>query len=298
MEIRGLIQVLGGLWLMEENQAVHWASVAERILDRRMDSIPGLDPREYGSAGKAYGEQRYPKDIYRVDAKANLDPTGPVQVLRLKGPLMEDDYCGAPGMATMQQALRAANADPTIQSIVLFNDSPGGTVAGTHNLAREVKKSKKPVVSFVNKMMASADYWIGSSASEIIADDENNGHNTVIGSIGTKATYVDRSAEMESKGIKMKTVYATKSPRKGKYFDDIMGGDDSRLKAELDAINEVFHLSVLENRSGKLKLKQENVLEGDIYNAKDALKYGLIDKLGSFEYAVKRSLQKAQTIKS
>ncbi|MGN6476319.1 MAG: S49 family peptidase [Flavipsychrobacter sp.] len=299
MDFKGFLQVFGRLWLMEETQALEWANIAHQVLiSKTMDAIPGMDPRTWSGVEKAYGiDQRYPRDIYRVDEKANMDPNGPVQVIRLKGPLMEDDYCGAPGMATMQQALRAAGADSSIKSIVLFNDSPGGTVAGTHNLAREVKRSKKPVVSFVNKMMASADYWIGSSASEIIADDETGGHNSMIGSIGTKATYIDRSAEMESKGVKVRHIYATKSSRKGKYADDLQSGDDSRIVAELDAVNEVFHASVLENRGQKLKLKKENVLEGDVYTAPDALKYGLIDKLGSFEYAVKRSLQMAQTIR-
>jgi signal peptide peptidase SppA len=300
MDFKGFLQVFGRLWLMEETQALYWAQIAQDVfISKSLSSIPGMDPRTWSGVEKAYGlNQRYPRDIYRVDENANMNPEGPVQVISLKGPLMEEDYCGAPGMNTMQQALRAANADSSIKSIVLFNDSPGGTVAGTHNLAREVQKSKKPVVSFVNKIMASADYWVGSSASEIIADDETGGHNTMIGSIGTKATFVDRSAEMESKGIKVRHIYATKSTRKGKYAEDIQAGDDSRLIAELDAVNEIFHASVMQNRNGKLKLDKENVLEGDVYSAKDALKYGLIDKMGSFDYAVKRSLQMAQTIRA
>lgn len=298
MDFKGFFQVFGRLWLMEETQALYWADVAHQMfVSKTMDAVPGMDPRTYPGYRQAYGNQVYPDSIYRVDEKANMNAEGAVQVISLKGPLMEDNYCGAPGMATMQQALRAANADESIKSIVLFNDSPGGTVAGTHNLAREVKRSKKPVVSFVNKIMASADYWIGSSASEIIADDETGGLNSMIGSIGTKATYIDRSAEMESKGIKVRHIYATKSSRKGKYSEDLQNGNDARVIAELDAINEVFHASVIANRGDKLKLKKENVLEGDVYSAPDALKYGLIDKMGSFEYAVKRSLQMAQTIR-
>jgi signal peptide peptidase SppA len=297
MDFKGFLQVFGRLWLMEETQALYWADVAQQILiSKTMDAIPGMDPRTVRGHINARGMQFY-RDIYRVDEKANMNPDGPVQVIALNGPLMENDYCGAPGMSTMQQALRAANADESIRSIVLFNDSPGGTVSGTHNLAREVKKSKKPVVSFVNKMMASADYWIGSSAKEVIADDESGGFNSTIGSIGVVATFIDRSAADEKQGMKVHRIYATKSTRKGKFAEEVQSGDYSRIQAELDAVNEIFHASILENRGEKLKLKKENVLEGDVYNAKDALKFGLVDKLGSFEYAVKRSLQMAQTIK-
>ena len=297
MDIKGLLQVFGRPWLMEESQAAYWATIAQQILiDKTMSAVPGMDPRTYKSNAQATGLQAY-DDIFRVDQKGNMDPEGQVQVIRLKGPLMENDYCGAPGMQTMQLALRAANADAGIMSIVLYNDSPGGTVAGTHNLSRDIKSSQKPVVSFVNNMMCSADYWIGSSASEVIADDETDGYNTMIGSIGTKCTIMDRSAEMEAKGIKIRHVYADKSSRKGKYSEDIMSGNDDRLKTELNQINEVFLKSINENRAGKLRLDKENVLDGEVYNVKEALKYGLIDKVGSFEYAVKRSIMLAKTIK-
>ncbi len=298
MDFKGLLQVFGRPWLIEESQAAYWANIAQQILvSRTMDAIPGMDPRTRSGHAQAYAGLAY-RDIFRVNANAEMDPNGQVQVIRLSGPLMEEDYCGAPGMNTMQQAIRAANADASIESIVLLNDSPGGTVAGTHNLAREVKRSKKPVVSFINKMMCSADYWIGSSASEIIADDENGGYNSLIGSIGTKCTIMDQSARMESQGIKIRHVYADKSSRKGKYMDDILSGDDTRLKAELNQINEFFLSAVQENRAGKLRLDRENVLEGEVYNVKDAIRFGLVDKMGSFDYAVKRSLQMAKTIRA
>lgn len=282
---------------MEESHADYWANIAvDMLVTKQLNTFPNTDPRtfEYDRYKRERGNQMY-QGIYRVDTKGNLSADGPVQVISLSGPLMQKDYCGAPGMITMQQALRAANADPGVKSILLYNDSPGGSVAGTGNLAAEVKNSPKPVVSFVNKVMASANYWIGSSAREIIADNEVGGYNTLIGSIGTMAVFSSPAEGADAKE-KLVKVYATKSSRKGKYMDDIMSGDHARLVAELDAVNEHFHSAVKVNRAGKLKLEEENVLEGDVYNVKDALKWGLIDKTGSFEYAVKRSLQLANSI--
>lgn len=297
MHIKGLLQVFGRLWFMEQSQASYWAGIAQQMLvSKTLDAAPGMDPRTYKFLGAATGMQAYP-EIFRVDAKGKMDPSGPVQVLVLKGPLMQDDYCGSAGMVTMQQAIRAANEDPEISSIVLFNDSPGGTAAGTHNLAKEVKASKKPVVSFVNNMMCSACYWIGSSASEIIADDENGGYNTMIGSIGVKAVIMDDSKAMEMRGIRLVEVAAKQSSRKGKYAEDIRSGDYTRLNEELSQLADQFIKGVKQNRAGKLNTSTENVFEGDVYNVKQALEYGLIDKIGSFDYAVKRSLQLAKTLK-
>lgn len=291
MDIKVLLQALGRPWFIEETQAAHWAAIAtEMVLTRRMDAIPNRETRT-----DDYGRMAY--EFPRVNANGDIDPNGEVQLVRIEGPVMKYSYCGSYGMEQLQQGIRAANADSSIKSIVLLIDSPGGTVDGTHNLAREIKASKKPVVSFVNGMMCSAAYWIGSSASEIIADDANNGYNATIGSIGTMAMWKDRTKAEEAVGIKTHMVYATKSKRKGAYGSMANEGDYSRIIEELDNLNGTFLSSVKENRAGKLKMEEEDVLEGDIYDAKQALKYGLIDKIGNLQYAIKRSLQLAKTIK-
>ena len=303
MEFKTLLQVFGRPWLIEESLAKDWAGLVQQIMASGtvaqrpvFDAVPGMDPRTYDGYYNAIAGQVY-KDIFRVDQNGNMTPAGNVQVIRLSGPLMENDYCGAPGMQTMQLAIRAAAADQSIVSLVLYNDSPGGTVAGTHNLSREIKafKAAKPVVSFVNKMMCSANYWIGSTANEIIADDENGGHNSIIGSIGTKWSFLQRSAE--GTDVQIVTKYADKSKRKNAFADEIDAGDFTRVQKILNKINETFLASVQENRGDKLNLDQEDVFEGDIYNVPDAIKYGLVDRMGSFQYAVKRSLQLAKTIR-
>jgi signal peptide peptidase SppA len=291
VDIKVLLQALGRPWFIEESQANHWAGIAaEMVSTRRMDAVPNNDTRkdEYG-----YSAYEFP----RVNANGDLTADGEVQLVRIEGPVMKYSYCGSLGMEQLQQGIRAANADPTIKSIVLLIDSPGGTVDGTHNLAREVKASKKPVVSFVNGMMCSAAYWIGSSASEIIADDANNGYNATIGSIGTMAMWKDKSKAEEAAGIKTHIVFATKSKRKGAFSQEANSGNYERLITELDNLNETFLSSVKQNRGSRLKMEEEDVLEGDVYDAKAALKHGLIDKIGNLQYAIKRSLQLAKTIK-
>jgi protease-4 len=290
MDIKVLLQALARPWFIEETQANHWAGVAHGILFKKMDAVPNKDTRSYDWGGNLY-------EFPRVNAAGDIDPKGEVQLARLEGPLMKYNYCGSLGMEAIQQGLRAANADETVKSIVLLIDSPGGTVDGTHNLAKEIKASKKPVVAFVNGMMCSAAYWIGSSATEIVADDANNGYNAIIGSIGTMAMWKDKTQAEEAAGIKTNVVFATKSTRKGAYAQELKSGNYDRLVKELDNLNGTFLAAVKENRNGKLQLQDEDVLEGDVYNAKDALRYGLIDKISNLNYAIKRSLQLAKTIK-
>ncbi|RYE01633.1 MAG: hypothetical protein EOP50_01655 [Sphingobacteriales bacterium] len=294
MEFKSLLQVFGRPWLMEESQAMIWADYAHSLLVRKdMNAVPTMDPRTYSGAYNARAGQMY-SGIYRVDSKGNMNPTGEVQVISLDGPVMISDYCGAPGMAVMQQVIRAANADETVTSIVLFIDSPGGTAAGTQNLANEVKASKKPVVAFIRNMMCSAAYWVGSSATEVILNNEVDGTNATIGSIGTKV-FIMQPDPTQPKVI---SITASKSSRKGKYSEEIMSGNYDRLIAELDQLNEFFLAGVKKNRGQKLRLDLENVLDGETYMGKEAIQYGLIDRMGTFEMAVKRSLQLAKTLRA
>jgi signal peptide peptidase SppA len=290
VSVKVLLQALARPWFIEESAAEHWSAIAtEIVIGRRADAVPNQDTRS-DRYGIAY-------EFPRVNANGDLTSTGEIQLVRVEGPLMKYDYCGALGMESIQQGLRAANADDTVKSIVLLIDSPGGTVDGTHNLSREIKASKKPVVAFVNGMMCSAAYWIGSSALEVIADDANNGYNATIGSIGTMAMWEDNTKAKEALGVKRHMVYATKSKRKGAYSQEANSGNYERLIQDLDNLNNTFISSVKENRGVKLKLSEEDVLEGDVYDAKQALQFGLIDKVANFKYAVKRSLMLAKTIK-
>lgn len=227
--------------------------------------------------------------IYRVNENNVLDPNGAISVLRIDAPIAKYDYCGSPGSQTMQQLLDSMQADPTVKAIVLRIDSPGGQVDGTEALANTVKSMKKPVVAFTDGMMASAAYWIGSSAKEIISSGYNNGFNETIGSIGTMAMWADYSKQLENDGVTVHTVFATDSVDKWADFRKANAGDYTDLIKQLDGLNATFLNAVKDNRGAKLDLNKENVLTGKTYNSKEALRYGLIDRIGTLDYAVRRA---------
>jgi|SRR5690625_3011681 len=102
----------------------------------------------------------------------------------------------------------------------------------------------------------------------------------------------------QKSGVKIHEVYASKSTDKNQLFKQANGGDYTEIiNTVLDPLNETFLSAVKSNREGKLKLAQENVLSGKTYNANDALKFGLIDKVGDFPSALKASLKLAKSKK-
>ncbi|MFC4230590.1 S49 family peptidase [Parasediminibacterium paludis] len=277
MQFKQLLSILNRPWAIEPQSGEYWRGIAFDIIYKGITGVATFDNRKYLS------------EIYRTDAKGTIDNSGPIQVIHIAGPIAKYDMCGSAGTQSLQNAVRAANADNSIAAMLLVIDSPGGQVDGTENLANEIKASTKPVVAFVDGMMCSAAYWIGSSATEIFADKANNGYNATIGSIGTMVSWKDATKAQEAQGIKTHTVYADASVDKNQTFAKANQGDYTELKQQLNNINDTFLSAVQANRMGKLDLAKENVLTGKTYDAKQAIKYGLIDRMGTFQQAVSRA---------
>jgi protease-4 len=259
-----LRSVFGKPWLIEPNEA-------QRLMDAFM-------PMWEGRVNLSNAPNTSSVDVVMKNGVAILPITGPI----MKG----DAPCGgAVGTATLTAALSDLLANADITGIVLKIDSPGGTVDGTQTFASAIKAAakKKPVVAYVDGMMASAAYWIGSSASHIMAGTKTD----VIGSIGTMVQWADFSKRYEAAGIKVHEAYATESTDKNRMFRDANATGDytSIIKDFLDPVNHEFLSAVKANREGKLRGK-ENVLTGKVYMAKDALRHGLIDSIGTIDQAV------------
>lgn len=277
MHFKNLISILNRPWAIEPQSGEYWRGIAYDVIYKGITGVAASDNRKYLS------------EIYRTDAKGIADNSGPVQVVNICGPIAKYDMCGSAGSQTLQMAIRSAIADNSIAAIVLVVDSPGGQVDGTENLASEIKSSNKPVVTFVDGMMCSAAYWIGSASTEIFADKANNGFNATIGSIGTMCSWKDATKSQEAQGITTHTVYADASTDKNQTFAKANQGDYTDLKQQLNNINDTFLAAVQSNRMGKIDTAKENVLSGKTYDARQAIKHGLIDRMGTFQQAVSRA---------
>lgn len=220
----------------------------------------------------------------------HVKETAAVAVIDLNGPVMKYDSCSAIGTQSLIKAIQQANANPDVASIVLQIDSPGGSVAGTQLFSNVVKNSKKPVVASINGMMASAALWIGSAAAERIA----TANTDVIGSIGTMASWLNFSKYYEKLNIAKHEVYASASTDKNKDFREANAGNyEPLIKTWLDPLNNEFIGAIKEN----IPDANKSVFSGATYLAKNAISLGLIDSINTFDYAVKRSLQLANSIK-
>jgi len=211
--------------------------------------------------------------------------------------IMKTDYCYAYGTYTYHMILRAAEKDNNIKSVILSIDSPGGMVAGTATLSDQIKNFEKPVVAFVDDgLMASAAYYIGAHADEIIASQPTS----EIGSIGVYTTIVDYSEYYKQLGINVLEVYAKQSTEKNKEYYEAINGNLEPMRDRVSHLAGEFIKAVKAGRGEKIN-DDGRVFKGAIYNAKDAKKVGLIDRIGDFNTALtsaqKLIKKQANTIK-
>ncbi|MEJ7829658.1 MAG: S49 family peptidase [Segetibacter sp.] len=282
MDIKILLQALNQPWFIQPEAAEYHALVLHQMITGQSASMEDADKpvAEFAFAVNAAGQ--------KISTIQDASDNG-VAVINIRGAIMKYDYCGAPGTQSMMRALQQANDNPAISAVLLQIDSPGGSVAGTQQFADAIKNSAKPVVAFVNGMMCSAAMWIGSAATERIASSNTD----VIGSIGTMASWNDFRAYYESKGIKTHEVYASASTHKNLQFREANGANEEGkpnyeplIKTWLDPLNSEFTGAIQQNLPGV----DNTVLNGSHYIAAEAKKKGLINKIGTFESAVRTAL--------
>lgn len=268
-----LLAITNGLWLIDVNTALQLGPNVASLL-----------------AGEKFWNEKHksntdvliaePGNSYFSKTFSEAKP-GAVAIIPISGPIMKYDNCGDPGTQTYEDLIKQADANPNITGIVLQIDSGGGTVAGTESLSNVIKSVNKPIVTLAEDLMASAAYWIGSSTNYVLAATET----TRVGSVGTMISFQDMRPYWEAMGVKFHTAYATASTAKNADIEKALKGDYTDLiKNTLDPLNKVFMESVKANR--KEKLNADKTLNGQVYTAADALKYGLIDGIGNLNAAI------------
>jgi protease-4 len=280
MKDRLISAILRSAWAIDPRFALSHMFLIENMLGRKLEIADNAEKVKEPVLSVLSASVRK-----KVNSWKDAEP-GSIAIVPILGPLEKNDVedCDmmSYGMNTIAQWIKDAEENPNIDGILLNIDTPGGTADGTQNLADVIKKTSKPVVAFVDGLMASAGLWIGSAAKYIIA--QNN--TTEIGSIGVMLSFMDTSGFYEAKGIKIHYITADQSADKNlDYLEALKGNYELVRKSGLNPLAEEFIANVKANREGKIPDKAP-VFSGKVFFAPDALKHGLIDEIAPFENAV------------
>ncbi len=167
--------------------------------------------------------------------------------------------------------------DPENRGILLYVDSPGGTVYESEELYLKLmeykKETKRPIWVYMAHYAASGGYMISMAGDKIYANP-----NTTTGSIGVIMSGYDLTGLYEKLGVEYFSITS------GEYKDssDMTDEQIEIYQSQVDECYERFVEIVKDGRNMSEK-KVKQLADGRTYTAKQALKHGLIDEIALYE---------------
>lgn len=196
---------------------------------------------------------------------------------------------GATSAEIFGQKFQELLEDPQVGAIVIDVNSPGGSVYGIEEVSKMIydARGRKPIVAVANHLMASAAYWIGTAADEVVVTPSGD-----VGSVGVFAVHEDYSAALEQDGIKTTLISAGKYKVEGNPYQPL--GEEARasIQASVDETYDVFVEAVARNRGLNSAAVRSGFGEGRVVGAREALKLGMADRIDTLEGTINRLLGK------
>jgi protease-4 len=181
--------------------------------------------------------------------------------------------------------LKKFGDDSSIKAIILHVNSPGGGVAASEEIYREVKRirqdKKKQIVVSIETVGASGAYYIASASNKIYADN-----GSIVGSIGVIAEWVNYGDLL--KWAKLKNVVFKTGEFKdtGNPARDLTPAEQAYMQSLIDNMFGQFVQAVADGRGMKFD-DVKAIANGKVWTGEQALSMKLIDNVGDFQAAVK-----------
>lgn len=215
---------------------------------------------------------------------------GNVAVLPLFGSIfpranMMTDVCGATSAERFGAQFADLVKNPDVSAIVLDVDSPGGQVAGIDELSKRIfdARGTKPIVAVANHTMASAAYWIGTAADEIVVTP-----SAEIGSIGVFAVHEDISESLAREGVKVSLISEGKYKTEGNPYEPLSEESRAAIQTRVAEYYDAFVKAVARNRGVKAADVRGGFGEGRVVGARQAISLGMADRIGTLEETISR----------
>ncbi len=261
------------------------------------DEVEATLARQFSSQPGVGGISSPPSVTYKqylrsLGPKVTPDGSRQVGLIVASGPVMDGNQPpGAIGGESFSQLVDMARRDTRIKAVVLRIDSPGGSAMASETIRLAIERLKeagKPVVVSMGSMAASGGYWIASAANEIWASPD-----TLTGSIGVFGLFPSFNQGLNALGIHTDGLGTTQ----------IAGGmrTDRPLNPELAkviqmSVNHVYSDFINHVSQGRhMDTSRVRALaKGRVWTGTDALRLGLVDKLGTLDGAIAAAAKRAK----
>lgn len=194
----------------------------------------------------------------------------------------------------MTMDLQKLANDDDVKAVVIRVNSPGGSAYASEQIWHEIEllKAKKPVVISMGGMAASGGYYISCGANKIFAEP-----TTLTGSIGIFGMIPDASELLTKKlGLTFDVVKTNALSDLGSTGRPFNETECNLMQAYVNKGYELFTGRVAGGR-GMAQDSVKAIAEGRVWTGEQALKLGLVDKLGNLDDAIKAAAKIAKVEK-
>lgn len=238
-----------------------------------------MDEFKAGTADDS--EDRYkPESLYSRQ--------GSVGVVKIEGNLIKGEanaiyqYFGLQGYDNIKAALVEAVMDKDAESIMLYVDSGGGSVAGVRDTAQFIKTvgKVKPIYAY-SEFAASAAYWLASASNRIITSETG-----INGSIGVLRIHTEYSKEDEKYGITTTVLRAGKYKALLNPHEPLSEEAKAQAESMLEDLYAMFVTDVAENLGTTYTNVDRNMAQGKEFLGVRGKEVGIVHEIGTLETAL------------
>jgi protease-4 len=161
-------------------------------------------------------------------------------------------------------------------------DSPGGSALTSELIWRELELTKKvkPIVVSMGNVAASGGYYIACNANTIFAEN-----TTITGSIGVFGLLPNATALSNRIGLHTEVVSTNVQATDYSPFRPLDNNMRNQAQQGVERIYSIFVKRVATGR--KMTEQQVDAIgQGRVWSGLDAIKIGLVDKIGGLENAI------------
>jgi protease IV len=175
--------------------------------------------------------------------------------------------------------------DDSVKAIILHVNSPGGGVAASEEIYREVKRirdeKKKRIVASIETVGASGAYYVASATNKIYADK-----GSVVGSIGVIAEWVNYGELLRWAKLSAITLKAGEFKDTGSPTREMTPAEREYMQGLIDNMHTQFIQAVADGRHAK-EGDIRAIANGKVWTGQQAVDLKLVDQIADFEGAVK-----------
>jgi protease IV len=184
---------------------------------------------------------------------------------------------------TVDQLKKYAD-DDSVKAIILHVNSPGGGVAASEEIYREVKRirdeKRKRIVAAIETVGASGAYYVSSATNKIYADE-----GSIVGSIGVISEWVNYGDLLKWAKLRAIVMKAGEFKDTGNPTREMTPAEQQYLQSLIDNMHSQFIQAVADGR--KMKFQDvKTIADGKVWTGQQAASMKLIDQVADFQTAV------------